>query len=215
MLKKRALEICLERLIVPEKPSQRLEQYPISTHVAAEMAWIAFYKNDIAGRNVLELGCGSGKLSIACALLNAYHVTGIDIDQTIIKTAQINSEQLDLQNRISWICGDIKVIRDSVPLFDVIVMNPPFGVRGAPGTDIRFLNHAMRIGPVIYSLHLSRLKNRAYISDVVTKKGFTVDFITRMSMDIPYLFSYHRKRSHQIAVDLYRIIKARNRIATT
>jgi len=209
--KKRDLEICLERLVVPEKPSPRLEQYPISTRVAAEMVWIAFCKNDIVGRKVVELGCGTGKLSIACALLNASHVTGIDIDPAIIITARTNSEQLGLQNRVSWVCGDIKAIRASNPLFDVIVMNPPFGVRGAPGTDIQFLSHAMRLGSVIYSLHLGRIKNRAYISEVVAKKGFMVDFISRMSMDIPYLFSYHRKRRHKITVDLYRIIKAKNR----
>lgn len=208
--KKRDLEICLEHLVVPEKPSPRLEQYPISTRVAAEIAWIAFYKNDIVGRKIVELGCGAGKLSIACALLNASHVTGIDIDPAIIKTARTNSEQLGLQNRISWVCGDIKTIRASDPHFDVIMMNPPFGVQGAPGTDIRFLNHAMHLGSVIYSLHLGRLKNRAYISEVVAKKGFTVDFISRMSMDIPYLFSYHRKRRHKIAIDLYRIIKVKN-----
>ncbi len=208
--KKRDLEICLERVVAPEKPNPRLEQYPISSSVAAEIVWIAFYKNDIVGRKVVELGCGTGKLSIACALLNASHVTGIDIDPAIIKTAQTNSEQFDLQNRVSWVCGDIKAIRASIPLFDVIVMNPPFGVRGAPGIDIRFLNHAMRLGSVIYSLHLGRLKNRAYISEVVTKKGFTIDFISRMTMDIPYLFSYHRKLRHKIAVDLYRIIKVKN-----
>ena len=207
-LKKRDLEICLERLVTSESPNPNLEQYPVSTRVAAELVWIAFCKNDILGRRVVELGCGTGKLSIACALLGATHVIGIDIDPSIIKLAHTNSEQLGLQNKISWVCGDIEAIRASLPLFDVVVMNPPFGVRGMPGTDIRFLNYAIRLSSVIYSLHLGRLKNRAYISEVVAKQGFTIDFISSMSMDIPHLFSFHQKRKYKIAVDLYRIIKS-------
>jgi len=204
-LRKRDLEIFLERLTGFKTPSPRLEQYPVSARVAAEMIWIANFRNDIFQRKIVELGCGTGKLAVACALLGASHVTGIDIDSSIIKIARTNSGRLGLQNQLSWVCGDIEVIR-ATSLFDVVVMNPPFGIRG-PERDIRFLNHAMKLAFVIYSLHLGRQKNRTYISEVVAKRGFTIDFVSRMAMDIPHLFSFHQKRRHPIAVDLYRIIQ--------
>lgn len=204
-LRKKDLEITLEGLLDLKSPNLKLEQYPVSPPVAAEMIWVAHFHNDIFQRKILELGCGTGKLSIACALLEAFHVTGIDIDSIPIKLARENSMNLGLQNRVSWICGDIEVIQADLS-FDVVVMNPPFGVRG-PDRDIRFLNHAMKLAPIIYSLHLGREKNRSYISEFVVKKGFTIDFISNMTMSIPHLFSFHQKRRHSISVDFFRIIR--------
>jgi len=204
-LRKKDLEIILDGLEELKTPNPKLEQYPVSPQVAAEMIWVANFRNDIYQKKILELGCGTGKLSIACALLEAFDVTGIDIDPNPIKLARENSRYLDLQNRISWVCGDIEVIQADL-VFDVVIMNPPFGIRG-PDRDIRFLNHAMNLTPVIYSLHLGREKNRKYISEFVVKNGFIIDFISSMTMDIPHLFSFHQKRRHSIAVDFYRIIK--------
>ncbi|MGN0536233.1 MAG: 50S ribosomal protein L11 methyltransferase [Eubacterium sp.] len=43
------------------------------------------------GSTVLDIGCGSGILSIACLLLGAQKAVGVDIDSLAVKTAQANA----------------------------------------------------------------------------------------------------------------------------
>lgn len=43
------------------------------------------------GSTVLDIGCGSGILSIACLLLGADKAVGVDIDSLAVKTAQANA----------------------------------------------------------------------------------------------------------------------------
>lgn len=205
-MRKRDLEIFIEGIEDPISPIPRLEQYPITSRVAANMLWDAHFHNDIYNCTIADLGCGSGKLSLACLYLGAAHVTGIDIDSTVIKLAQANSKLFNLQNRVSWVCGDIEILQ-TTSHFDMVIMNPPFGIRGVE-RDIRFLFHAMQISNVIYSLHLGRQKNRTYISAMVENRGFKIDIVSRLTMDIPHLFSFHQKRIHPIEVDFYRIIKS-------
>lgn len=42
---------------------------------------------------VLDVGCGSGMLSVACLLLGAENALGIDIDPLVVKTAVQNAEK--------------------------------------------------------------------------------------------------------------------------
>lgn len=45
------------------------------------------------GTSVLDIGCGSGILSIACLLLGAKSALGVDIDELAVKTAVANAEE--------------------------------------------------------------------------------------------------------------------------
>lgn len=45
------------------------------------------------GEKVLDIGCGSGILSIACLLLGAESACGVDIDSIAVKTAQANAAE--------------------------------------------------------------------------------------------------------------------------
>ena len=47
---------------------------------------------DISGKRILDLGCGSGILSIGAAKLEAKEVVGIDIDSTALVNAEENAE---------------------------------------------------------------------------------------------------------------------------
>lgn len=46
-----------------------------------------------SGDSVLDIGCGSGILSIACLLLGAGNAFGVDIDSLAVKTAMQNAEK--------------------------------------------------------------------------------------------------------------------------
>jgi ribosomal protein L11 methyltransferase len=53
------------------------------------LAWLDAHP--LAGRRVLDFGCGSGILAVAAALLGAREVTGTDIDPQAVEAARANS----------------------------------------------------------------------------------------------------------------------------
>lgn len=100
------------------------------------------------GETVLDLGCGSGLLSIAAAKLGAKHVVAVDIDPRSLTATVINARKNGVQERIrvlggSWFEALQKWSQSAYPIkrFDVIIATPPqtpgtrpFGPRyGGPG----------------------------------------------------------------------------------
>ncbi len=68
-------------------------------------------ENEIhSGERVLDLGCGSGILSIAALLLGAESVTAVDIDQNSVKTAKENAAKNNIsEEKYTAYCGNIIV----------------------------------------------------------------------------------------------------------
>ena len=72
---------------------------------------------------VLDVGCGSGILSIAAAKLGAGRVTGLDTDPVAVKTAEENARNNGVQDRVAIFEGSLpheSVDRNS---YDVVVAN--------------------------------------------------------------------------------------------
>ena len=73
------------------------------------------------GVKVLDLGCGSGILSVAGLLLGAGSAVGVDIDALAVKTAVANAEINHVGDKFTGICGNLA---DKVTgTFDVVVAN--------------------------------------------------------------------------------------------
>ena len=75
-----ALEAALQQLkpFDTEKIKFELEQYATSAELGA--AIITHIQDDVLDKRVLDLGCGTGILSCACALAGASLVVGVDCD---------------------------------------------------------------------------------------------------------------------------------------
>ena len=58
-------------------------------------------------RRVLDVGCGSGILSVAALLLGAEKAVGVDIDELAVKTADENAEINHVADRFTGICGNL------------------------------------------------------------------------------------------------------------
>ncbi len=198
-LSKRQLEIRLGKLKLLEKPSLRLEQYPVSSEVASELLFLAgFEHNDLNGR-VIDLGTGTGRLAIGAALMGAEEVVGVDVDEQALAVARENAEAADVE--VEWVRSDIEKIKEK---FDAVIMNPPYGTRTVHA-DTRFLGRAFQLAPVVYSIHKS--STRDFLIQFVTRSGWQVSQVRSMKMDIPHLFEFHEKKRSTIEVDLYRIVR--------
>ncbi len=223
LVRKRDLEIALSKTEPHPSPKAYLEQYTITPDVAAEILYLATYTyDDIVGKNVVDLGCGSGRLAIGSALLGAKETLGVDIDSTAIRTARKNTEKLDVKDRIQWITAEIAAINGT---FDTVLQNPPFGVQRRKA-DRKFLEKALEIGKHVYSLHKgsstedSELIRRGrtaqhlpvppnpFLKSFIEKNGGRIKAVYTMRMTVPHMFDFHRKQKHRFPVDLYVVEKA-------
>ena len=59
------------------------------------------------GCRMLDVGCGSGILSVAALLLGAESAVGVDIDPLAVKTAAQNAVRNGVQDRFTGICGSL------------------------------------------------------------------------------------------------------------
>lgn len=85
------------------------------------------------------------------------HVIGFDIDSDALDIAKENNDNLGTSVDFAMANIDkdfIIPISDKKP-FDIIVSNPPFGTKKNVGIDARFVQRALQLAPVVYSLHKS------------------------------------------------------------
>lgn len=74
--------------------------------MAARMVYTAEFEfGDIEGRNVLDLGCGTGMLGIAASILGAGTVTGLDVDEGALAAAAENADCMDVD--MDFVCCDV------------------------------------------------------------------------------------------------------------
>lgn len=77
------------------------------THETTRLCMELLEKTIQPGMDVLDVGCGSGILSVAALLLGAHNAVGVDIDPLAVKTAIQNAERNQVQERFTGICGDL------------------------------------------------------------------------------------------------------------
>lgn len=204
MMKKKQLEILLSQLAPSPKPKLKWEGYALDPESAAQMACTAAYvHNDIYGKKIVDLGCGSGVLAIAASLLGADWVVGVDIDREAVQVGRANAKRIGVS--IDLVAGDIGCVAGR---FDVTLMNPPFG-SWKKGADVRFLKKALSISDVVYSLHKGSEIVRRYLGQRIPQIGGRINEVREMEIVIARTYRFHRKRRYPVKVDLYRILNAR------
>ena len=197
-LSKRQLEIRLAKLKILEKPSLRLEQYPVSPKTASELLYMAGFEHDDLRGRIIDLGTGTGRLAIGAALMGSGQVVGVDVDPKVLKMARENSRTAGVG--VEWIQSAIDRFEGS---YDTVIMNPPYGSRIAHA-DIAFLDKAFKLAPVTYTIHKS--STRDFLTAYVKRSERKIDQIRSMKMGVPRLFTFHTRKSKDVEVDLYRIV---------
>ena len=62
--RKKHLEMRLQSIPSHPKPKVNLEQYTTPSIIASDLVWNAFSLGDIDGKNIFDLGCGTGIFAI-------------------------------------------------------------------------------------------------------------------------------------------------------
>lgn len=128
-------------------------------------------KHLFAGKTVLDVGCGTGILSLFCAKAGAAQVFAVD-NSNIIDKAKINIEKNGMADRITCIRGKIEEISLPVEKVDIIVsewmgycllfeamLNSVLWARD------RYLGPDGLMVPSHCSLHIAPLMDPDYVSD--------------------------------------------------
>ena len=206
-VKRRALERTLGEVPGFEKPDLELEQYPTPPKLASLLLWKAFFEDsNIAGKTVVDLGCGTCRLSVGAAFLGAKRVVGLDVDLEVLRSSHRYLKERGYDSTIDLVCSEAGLL----PLareVDVVVQNPPFGVHRR-GADLKFLEAAMKIAGVIYSLHKrSTLK---YLISYIKGKGWEVEVLWKGYIGLPAFLPGHRERYHKVEVVALRLRRRRD-----
>ncbi len=179
----------------------QFETYALDAKSAAYVLAIAgFSYDDVTGKRVVDLGCGTGILAIGAALIGASYAVGVDIDRDSIQVAKRNALRLGVD--VNYVLGDIEAIHK--PL-DTTLMNPPFGSWNR-GADVRFLKKGLDISAITYSLHKRSPTSRRFLTKMISSLGRTVDRIFELDLNLPPTFPFHQKKTYRVKVDLYRIL---------
>ena len=90
------------------------------THATTRLTLVMLEGGVTPGARVLDIGCGSGILSIAAGLLGAREVLGVDIDPMAVKVAEENTALNNVEG-ISFAAGDLADAAGAN--YDIIVAN--------------------------------------------------------------------------------------------
>jgi len=202
---KKQLEIVLSQLKENPKPKVELEQYTIPGELAAQIINIARVSGDIKDKIILDLGCGTGRLTIGSVLMGAKKATGVDLDKKVINVARKNVKIVEemtnkkIHDKIKFVCQDVLNLKQKA---NTVIQNPPFGIQKLHADRI-FLKKALECGEKIYSLHRHYEKSREFLTKLIEKNGGKVETIIKFKFRIPYMFKFHKKPYVKYEVDLF------------
>ena len=198
-MKKKELEMILQKIPSYQKPRAELEQYTTPANIAADILYNAYMQGDILDKVIGDFGCGTGVFSIGAKLLGAKRVVGIDIDADGVEIARDFSKKLNLD--VEYFVRNIGEVGDN---FDVIFQNPPFGAQRRHADRV-FLKKAINVASVVYTIH--QLNTEDFITKLINDLGGKIAFKKRYIFPIKHMFEFHKKEKVDIEVMLFRIEK--------
>jgi ribosomal protein L11 methyltransferase len=146
------------------------------THETTRLCLETMEKCNLSGKNVLDLGCGSGILSIGALLLGAEHVNMVDIDANSVRIAGENTSLNGFdKDKYDVFCGNIIEDEDlrgklGFKKYDVIFANIVADVlKAMSGYFGDFLkdNGTLIVSGII-------VERKQEVEDAIVQKGFKV-----------------------------------------
>lgn len=204
-ISKSKLAITLSCLRGFSSPKVSQEQYLTDSEVGASMLWNAYCLDDIEGKTIADLGCGTGILGIGALLLGAKHVSFVELDKEALEIAKKNVSKLKSESyklgKADFIYRDIKKLKIDA---EVVIQNPPFGTK-LKHQDAVFLEKAVETAPVVYSFHKS--ESKPFLERFSARNNIKITHIWDFKFPIKASFAFHRRQIHRIDVSCFRLQK--------
>uniref|UniRef100_A0A182IUK6 Uncharacterized protein n=2 Tax=Anopheles atroparvus TaxID=41427 RepID=A0A182IUK6_ANOAO len=206
-MKLKQLEQCLQTVDDFSNPKVKHEQYMTPSHIASHLLYtIQTQHGDLEQKLVLDLGSGSGMLSLGAALLGADYVIGVEIDPDAIENFRSNCEEFEVEN-VDCVQADVLRLGETYGqrTFDTVLLNPPFGTKQNSGIDMAFLRVALDLSRgAVYSLH--KTSTREHIKKKCREWQLPRSgVIAELRYNLPQTYTFHKRASVDVAVDLWRI----------
>lgn len=201
--RKKHLEMRLQNIPSHPNPKVNLEQYTTPSVIASDLVWNAFSLGDIDGKNILDLGCGTGIFAIASALMGADLAVGVDIDDDSINLANEFSCNLNVDN-LKFIQSDISDFNCEFNA-DTVFQNPPFGSqrKADSGQDLKFVKKAIELkSNVLYSFHMASTED--FLINFYSENNLDISHIFRYNFPIPKIYDFHTKENQNVNVIVIR-----------
>jgi putative methylase len=224
-LKKSELINVIQSLKKFDKPKIKYEQYITDAISTADLMYhIAYEQQDFEGNILVDLGCGTGNLTIAAVLLGCENVISIDIDQDALDILEENAMNLQISDKIQPIKANIcqedikKYIQERIDILNqkgkitnseglkiVVLSNPPFGVHNR-GVDVKFLEKALSFANIIYSIHLSNDKSYEFLQKKISLLKGRITHRSKLTLTLKNTYKFHSKAQKKVETDVYRIV---------
>ncbi len=195
----RALAAELSKYPGFEKPKVRLEQYLTDPELAARIAFEAAVRS--CPMIAADFGSGTGLLLYALHLTGCLtYGVGIEVDEDAARVARRALAERRALHAIDVVVGDSRLPPLRPASVDIVVMNPPFGMRSRRGMDISFLKAALTVarGSII-SLHAW---SEGLLDAISRKTGCKPRVLHVGYQRIPAFLEEHRRRIHRVKVAL-------------
>lgn len=148
---------------------------------------LATFASPQSGGKVVDLGAGSGVVSLILAKLHSnLAVTGLEIQEPMVTCGQKSARLNQLESRVTILQGDVRRIVKVLPPggTDLVVCNPPYrkptSGRISPNTEKQIARHEIKasLGDFLRAgAYLLRVNGRMA---VVYPAGRTVDLLATM-----------------------------------
>lgn len=92
-------------------------------HETTRMMVEGIMETDMRGKNVMDMGCGTGVLGIASALRGASHVDALDIDEWSVKNTEDNATLNGVGDKVTAAKGSTEALDEVVEKYDVFIAN--------------------------------------------------------------------------------------------
>lgn len=80
-------------------------------------------KSPLAGKSLLEIGCGVGGLHITLLKQGALHATGIDVAEGMLEQARLLSKEFGTDGQTNYVLGDFTLLSPAIARADITIMD--------------------------------------------------------------------------------------------
>ena len=202
---KKELAVILSHLDGFSEAKVSLEQYQSDPEIAAAVLWEAFMDGHIEGKDVADLGSGTGILGLGALLLGADRVFFVESEHEAMRIAQHNKIFLDHEFGLSGkAVFQEQDIVDFEKKVDLVVQNPPFGTK-QKHADKAFLEKAFVLSKAVYSFHKS--ETAGFVNSIARDHGFFVEKRYDFVWSLKQTMAHHKKKKQEIMVSCWKLMQ--------